>query len=69
MTLERCPKSLPDEIGNAATALAQAYLASTIRPRLSRKVLLHWDRLIDEWSETEDLPLFIRKQSADIEIF
>jgi hypothetical protein len=29
-------------------------------------VIQHWDTLIEEWSEAQDLPLFVRKQNANI---
>ena len=64
--LNNCPKQLPSDINDAATNLARAYLKSDLRPRLDPKVLSHWDKLIDEWIKSKDLPLFIRKQSADI---
>jgi hypothetical protein len=57
---------LPNEINAAATALGKEYAKSKIRPKLDREILAHWNSLIDEWSDAEDLPLFIRKQSANI---
>jgi hypothetical protein len=64
--LSKCPDILPVEIVEAACELARAYATSSIRPRLPENVIQHWDSLIDEWSECEDLPLFVRKQSSDI---
>jgi hypothetical protein len=61
-----CPKQLPDDILKAAQNLAAAYWNSPIRPQLSDEVIKHWDTLIDAWADDETLPLFIRKQSADI---
>jgi hypothetical protein len=61
----QCPTELPANILQAAEALAEAYLKSPIRPRLSSDVLRHWDKLVEDWADS-DLPLFVRKQSADI---
>jgi hypothetical protein len=57
---------LPNEIEDAAKHLAEAYANCSIRPRLPEHVLGYWDTLIDQWSNSEDLPLLVRKQSADI---
>lgn len=64
--LPKCPKILPDEIVRAAEALAEAYARSPIRPRMTKEIVGYWDSLIEEWANTESLPLFIRKQRADI---
>jgi hypothetical protein len=64
--LQKCPNRLPKEIDEAASRLAQAYAASNIRPRLTVDVVRHWDQLIDDWTECDELPLFIRKQSVNI---
>jgi len=64
--LPKCPSNLPEEIMCAARALASAYATSELRPKLLPEVIRHWDTLIEEWSETVDLPLFVRKQSANI---
>lgn len=64
--LPRCPDLLPAEILKAAEALSYAYAKSAVRPRLAPDVLRHWDSLIDAWSEDSLLPLFVRKQNADI---
>jgi hypothetical protein len=64
--LGKCPDPLPEEIEIAASALAKAYAMSSAKPRLRTDVILHWDQLIEQWSECHDLPLFIRKQSANI---
>lgn len=61
-----CPKQLPDNILKAAQLLAAAYWDSPIRPKLAEEVIQHWDELIDAWADDATLPLFIRKQSADI---
>lgn len=61
-----CPKELPENILQAAQRLAAAYWDSPIRPKLSEDVIQHWDSLIDAWADDVTLPLFIRKQSADI---
>jgi hypothetical protein len=64
MASQICP-AIPAEITTASEALADAYLKSSICPRLAKRVLVHWDNLIDEWADKSDLPLFIRKQQAD----
>ena len=63
--LPTCPNEMPPEIMKAAEALALAYTKSQLRPRLEQPVLRHWDKLIDDWSDDESLPLFIRKQRAN----
>lgn len=61
----RCPNELPPDLLRATEALAKAYLQSNIRPRLEVDVLRHWDKLIEEWADS-DLPLFVRKQRGEI---
>jgi len=50
----------PREISEMIRKVGRKWAASSARPRIPFDVRLHWDRLIDEWAES-DLPLVIRK--------
>ena len=50
----------PQEISKLFCEVGQIWAASGKRPRIKSEVRQHWDKLIDEWAES-DLPLVIRK--------
>ncbi|MBE3093752.1 MAG: hypothetical protein IMZ52_01885 [Actinobacteria bacterium] len=52
---------MPDTIENLLSQLASEWYYSEMRPRISEKSLEHWDKLITDWSENQELPLLIRK--------
>lgn len=63
--LKYCPDPLPPDLTSLACALATAWINSPHRPLISREALDHWSALIEEWVETEDMPLFVRKHRRD----
>lgn len=64
-TLQPCPSILPDEIERLLTEISRSWAESLIRPRLKKQISGHWDKLIQAWIDTKDLPLYIRKRSEN----
>ena len=60
-----CPAELPSELRAPLRQLADAWAASSTRPRLAPEVVVCWERLITAWADTESLPLYVRKSSND----
>jgi len=56
-----CPNPLPADLHIAAQSLADAWINSDHRPRVTSPVLSQWSRLIEERISNEALPLYIRK--------
>lgn len=53
----------PQEISEMIREVGRKWAASSTRPRIPPDVKLHWDKLINEWAES-DLPLVIRKSGG-----
>jgi hypothetical protein len=53
----------PQEISDMFREVGRKWAASSTRPRIPANIKLHWDRLINEWAES-DLPLVIRKSGG-----
>ena len=52
---------LPAEQRNLIAQLGKLWFESPERPRPKRDVRKHWEKLIEDWAETDSLPLFVRK--------
>jgi hypothetical protein len=55
--------SQPQEISELFREVGKIWAASIKRPRIAPEARRHWERLIDEWAES-DLPLVIRRSSG-----
>jgi hypothetical protein len=62
-SLDHCPEELPPELAALVESFGRAWAASPIRPRPTASTLAKWEKLIDAWSQADDMPLFIRKHS------
>lgn len=60
-SLARAPTNPPRSIQEGLSASAAAWFEDPLRPRFSADVITSWDCLLREWTEADDLPLFIRK--------
>ncbi len=63
-TIPKCPVTLPAELDDLLCRLAEAWRDSDIRPTVKNDVLKAWDRLLEEWLASDDLPLLVRKIEA-----
>ena len=61
MPLPHSPIPIPAPITTLLQQLGVAWATLLERPRIDPTVAAHWDDLIYEWANTDDLPLFIRK--------
>ena len=61
MTFPPVPPLLPPNMPALLVQLAHVWAESPGRPRPKRRVLEHWDRLIDAWVDDLRLPLYVRK--------
>jgi hypothetical protein len=61
LEVPRCPASLPDDIRAHMRALVTAWWSHDGWPRPSPEVLGAWDHLLEEWIESREMPLYIRK--------
>lgn len=64
--LPRCPDRLPPYFDRRLRSLAERWASSDLRPKLTKRVLVHWDRLIDNWIRDSSLPLYVRKRGAGL---
>ena len=59
--MKRLPNSqIPDQLSQAMREAGRQWAISDLRPRLDTEIERDWDKLIEEWAES-DLPLVIRK--------
>ena len=61
MTFPTAPVSLPGRIPELISEMARLWAETPERPCPPKNVLHHWDQLIDEWSTSDNLPLYVRK--------
>jgi len=62
--MERLPIShIPDELSQALREVGKHWAESDLRPRLDHQTKEHWDKLVNDWAES-DLPLAIRKSGG-----
>ena len=60
MSIANCPDNLPD-LENTLRQVADTWAASTLRPRVEDSVRTAWQKLINDWVEARDVPIFVRK--------
>lgn len=60
MSIALCPSNLPD-LEVTLRRVADDWATASLRPRVSPAVCAAWERLIEEWIQNRDVPLFIRK--------
>ena len=61
IAVPRCPDALPTDLREKAIALAEAWIRSDVRPQPKAETLVHWDQLINEWSECHGVPIYVRR--------
>lgn len=61
----KCSIELPMQLEKALRRLAAIWAQSKDRPRPSDAIVAKWDRLIKQWINETDLPLFVRKHRDD----
>jgi hypothetical protein len=59
-----CPMRLPEALTDPIQQFAAAWVASPLRPRVSRELACAWEALVEEWIRAPELPLYIRKSSV-----
>lgn len=59
--IKDCPDPLPCDLQVAADALAQTWITSEHRPRVSPNIAESWSILVDDWIASESLPLYVRR--------
>jgi hypothetical protein len=57
--LRKAPTTLPDVEPHLLAAM-DAWMNSDLRPRLEPEVEARWNGYIEQWIQTQDLPLFVR---------
>jgi hypothetical protein len=65
MSLPDCPTELPEDLSALIHEFGSLWASSAIRPTPEKSVLEGWQKLLFEWVETPDLPLFVRKHRGD----
>lgn len=63
-SLLKCPDKLPEELISLVEQFGRLWAASSERPKPAPYVLNHWSKLLDEWVNNSELPLFVRKSSS-----
>jgi len=58
-----CPEDFPEDFNRLLNKISEYWYKSNERPKLSKKVLKHWDGLIEDWANDDEMPLLIRKSS------
>lgn len=61
--LTYCPKVLPLDLTDLIHSFGQTWANSPSRPRPPDEVIAHWTKLLNDWVDDNDLPLFVRKHS------
>lgn len=56
-----CSDPLPSELTRSARQLAEAWIHDPTRPTVAEDVRVHWKRLVEEWIQNADMPLYVRK--------
>ena len=57
------PDRLPTDLSSDLRRLAEGWARHPLHPTVDESVLGRWDSLLQEWSLSDDLPLFIRNAS------
>jgi hypothetical protein len=59
------PPELPKEQKDLITKLGKLWAEDPERPRPKRDVRHRWEKLIEDWAETDSLPLYVRKAKGN----
>jgi hypothetical protein len=59
------PSELSEKQRDLISELGRLWAEDPQRPRLQRGVRERWEKLIDEWAETNSLPLYVRKAKGN----
>jgi hypothetical protein len=62
-SLAYCPERLPSDLSSLVESFGHAWAVSPSRPKPATPVIEHWSKLLIEWANVEDLPLFVRKHN------
>lgn len=65
MTIPKCPENLPTELSELINKFASIWAACTDRPKPTKETCNRWEKLLDDWVNSNDLPLFARKSSRN----
>lgn len=63
--LNHCPAQLPEAMLAALQRAGEVWRGSPFRPRVAPQVQARWERLIDDWTRDESLPIFVRKHRGN----
>lgn len=65
MILPTCPSTLPPELTALVAQFAAGWAACPMRPAPTPEVAHHWERLVKQWADADDLPLLVRKHDGN----
>ncbi|MBU3966977.1 MAG: hypothetical protein KKG76_06360 [Euryarchaeota archaeon] len=59
--IPKCSEKLPDDISEMIRELGKQWKQSEINHIIKQEIINKWDNLIDEWFNTSDIPIIVRK--------
>lgn len=65
MSLPFCPDPLPGDLGALIQAFGELWATSSLRPTPEKRVVQGWQKLLETWAVSADLPLLVRKHRGD----
>lgn len=62
--IPKCSEKLPDDISQMIRELGKQWKQSAINHIIKQEIINKWDNLIDEWFNTSDISIIVRKSGG-----